>query len=253
MKLGVNIDHIATLREARKINEPDPLEAIYILKNAGASQITIHLREDRRHINDYDVKRIIKNAQIPINVESSTNKDILNYLISLQPHTITLVPENRAELTTEGGLKLTSSLKPIIKNIQDSNIKVSLFIDPKIDETKKAKELGANAIELHTGSFANLFLILNTNLNRTPNKLKIANAREKYNIALQDLRQSAKNAKKLGLEVFAGHGINYQNIREILTIGEITELNIGHSIIARAIFCGLECAIKEMLSIMQSQ
>lgn len=252
-KLGVNIDHIATLREARKINEPDPLEAIYVVKNAGASQITIHLREDRRHINDYDVKRIIDNAQIPINVESSTNKDILKYLISLKPQTITLVPENRAEITTEGGLKLEDSLKPIIKKLQDSCIKVSLFIDAKKSVVKKAKELGANAIELHTGSFANVFLAINSNLNRTPNKLNMPNAREKYDIALQNLRDSASLAKNLGLEVFAGHGLNYQNIYEILKISEITELNIGHSIIARAVFVGLENAIKEMLSLMQTK
>lgn len=249
MKLGVNIDHIATLREARKINEPDPLEAIYILKNAGASQITVHLREDRRHINDWDIKRIVENAQLPINVESSTNAEILNYLCTLKPHSITLVPENRAEVTTEGGLKLGDSLKSVIKKIHDSQIKVSLFINPKISDIKKAKSLGADAVELHTGSFANLFLILNTNLNRTPNKLNLPNAQEKYRLALQDLRDSAKEAKSLGLEVFAGHGLNYQNIGQIVQISEITELNIGHSIIARAVFCGLERAIKEMLGL----
>ena len=250
-KLGVNIDHIATLREARKINEPDPLQAIFIAQNAGANQITIHLREDRRHINDFDVRRIIESAPLPINVESSTNSAIIDYLISLRPQTITLVPENRAEITTEGGLKVSESLRPTIAKLRDSGIKVSLFIDSQIADIQGAKELGAEAVELHTGRFANLFLILNSNLNRTPNKLQIPNAREEYNIALQNLRKGAEFAKRLGLEVFAGHGLNYQNVGEILSIREIAELNIGHSIIARAVFVGLENAIKEMIALIK--
>lgn len=246
-KLGVNIDHIATLREARKINEPDPLQAIFIAQNAGANQITIHLREDRRHINDFDVRRIIESAPLPINVESSTNSAIIDYLISLKPQTITLVPENRAEITTEGGLKIGETLRPTIDKLRDCGIKVSLFIDSQIADIEGAKELGAEAVELHTGRFANLFLILNSNLNRTPNKLQIPNARDKYDIALQNLRKGAEFAKSIGLEVFAGHGLNYQNVGEILSISEITELNIGHSIIARAVFVGLENAIREMI------
>lgn len=250
-KLGVNIDHIATLREARKINEPDPLQAIFIAQNAGANQITIHLREDRRHINDFDVRRIIESAPLPINVESSTNSAIIDYLISLRPQTITLVPENRAEITTEGGLKISETLRPTIARLRDSGIKVSLFIDSQIADIEGAKELGAEAVELHTGRFANLFLILNSNLNRTPNKLQIPNAREEYDIALQNLRKGAEFAKSIGLEVFAGHGLNYQNVGEILSISAITELNIGHSIIARAIFVGLENAIREMIALIK--
>lgn len=251
MRLGVNIDHIATLREARKINEPDPLQAIFIAQNAGANQITIHLREDRRHINDFDVRRIIESAPLPINVESSTNSAIIDYLISFRPQTITLVPENRAEITTEGGLKISESLRPTIAKLRDSGIKVSLFIDSQIADIEGAKELGAEAVELHTGRFANLFLILNSNLNRTPNKLQIPNAREEYDIALQNLRKGAEFAKSIGLEVFAGHGLNYQNVGEILSISEITELNIGHSIIARAVFVGLENAIREMIALIK--
>lgn len=250
MKLGVNIDHIATLREARKIHEPDPLEAIFAIKNAGAHQITIHLREDRRHINDFDVKRIIESAPLPVNVESSTNSEIINYLISLKPSSITLVPENRAEITTEGGLKLGENLCHTIQKIQNAHIKVSLFIDPKIADIEMAKSLGVEAIELHTGRFANLYLAKNTNLNYTPNRIEIpqgADLDSDLGDSLRDLRTSAFAAKKLGLEVFAGHGLNYQNVHEILNISEITELNIGHSIIARAVFVGLECAIKEML------
>lgn len=251
-KLGVNIDHIATLREARKINEPDPLQAIFIAQNAGANQITIHLREDRRHINDFDVRRIIESAPLPINVESSTNSAIIDYLISLKPQTITLVPENRAEITTEGGLKVSETLRPTIARLRDSGIKVSLFIDSQITDIEGAKELGAEAVELHTGRFANLFLILNSNLNRTPNKLQIPNERDEYDIALQNLRKGAEFAKSIGLEVFAGHGLNYQNVGEILRISEITELNIGHSIIARAVFVGLENAIREMIALIKS-
>lgn len=251
MRLGVNIDHIATLREARKINEPDPLQAIFIAQNAGANQITIHLREDRRHINDFDVRRIIESAPLPVNVESSTNSAIIEYLISLKPQTITLVPENRAEITTEGGLKINDSLRPTIARLRDCGIKVSLFIDSQIADIEGAKELGAEAVELHTGRFANLFLILNSNLNRTPNKLQIPNAREEYDITLQNLRKGAEFAKSIGLEVFAGHGLNYQNVGEILSISEITELNIGHSIIARAVFVGLENAIREMIALIK--
>ena len=252
IRLGVNIDHIATLREARKINEPDPLEAIFAVKNAGAHQITIHLREDRRHINDFDVRRIIESAPLPVNVESSTNSAIIDFLVAQKPHSVTLVPENRAEITTEGGLKLGENLRPTIEKLRESNIKVSLFIDAKIADTEFAKSLGADAIELHTGKFANLYLAKNTNLNRTPNRIEIpqgANLAGDLTQSLQELRDSAKKAKQLGLKVFAGHGLNYQNVREILSVREITELNIGHSIVARAVFVGLERAIKEMLDL----
>lgn len=251
IRLGVNIDHIATLREARKINDPDPLEAVFIAQKAGAEQITIHLREDRRHMHDADILKIINSSQLPVNVESSTNKEIIDYLISLKPHSITLVPENRMEVTTEGGLKLQDSIKETIKKIKDNGIKVSLFIDAVNDDIKKAKDFESDAIELHTGLFANLFLILNTNLNRTHNALDIKNPKAKYLQSLQNLQDSAILAKNLGLEVCAGHGLNYQNVKEIIKIKEITELNIGHSIIARAVFCGLENAIKEMKNLIR--
>lgn len=256
VKLGVNIDHIATLREARKINEPDPIEAIFAVKNAGAHQITIHLREDRRHINDFDVRRIIESAPLPVNVESSTNSEIIDFLVAQKPHSVTLVPENRAEITTEGGLRLGENLRVVIEKLRESNIKVSLFIDAKIADINTAKSLGAEAIELHTGRFANLYLAKHTNLNRTPNRSEFtADSRhlaQDLSESLKDLRDSAIEAKKLGLEVFAGHGLNYQNVREILNISEITELNIGHSIVARAVFVGLERAIKEMLDLIRA-
>ena len=249
MKLGVNIDHIATLREARKINEPNPLEAIFILKNAGAHQITAHLREDRRHMHDEDIKLIIQSSPLSVNIESSINEEIINFLISLKPQTITLVPENRKEITTEGGLNLNINLSDTIKKIKDSGILVSLFIDPKKDAISRAKELEVSKIELHTGEFANLFLILNSNLENMHNKLNIKNAKEKYFQSLNSLKNAASFAESLGLEVCAGHGLNYQNVEEIIKIKEIKELNIGHSIISRAVFCGLHNAIKEMLNL----
>lgn len=252
MRLGVNIDHIATLREARKINIPDPLEAVFVVKNAGAHQITIHLREDRRHINEDDVFNIINSSILPVNIESSTNNEIINYLIKLKPHTITLVPENRQEITTEGGLALKDSLKEIIKKIKDNGIKISLFINPKKDDIQKAKDFNTDAIELHTGLFANLSLVLNTNLNRTKNMINFINPKLEYKNALNTLKECSFFAKSLGLEVIAGHGLNYQNVRTIIKINEIEELNIGHSIIARAVFCGLDCAIKEMLDIIKN-
>ena len=249
MKLGVNIDHIATLREARKINDPNPLEAIFILKNAGAHQITAHLREDRRHMSDEDIKLIIQSAPLSVNIESSINEEIINFLISLKPQTITLVPENRKEITTEGGLNLDLNLSDTIKKIKDSGILVSLFIDPKKDAISRAKELEVSKIELHTGEFANLFLVLNSNLENMHNKLNIKNAKEKYFQSLDSLKNAAIFAESLGLEVCAGHGLNYQNVEEIIKIKEIKELNIGHSIISRAVFCGLYNAIKEMLNL----
>lgn len=251
MKLGVNIDHIATLREARKINEPDPLEAIYILKNAGASQVTIHLREDRRHIHDSDVEAIIRHSILPVNVESSVNKEIVEFLLKLEPHSITLVPENREEITTEGGLLIDKAVIDTVKKIKDKGIKTSLFIDQSEISLNLANKSGADAIELHTGEFANLFLALNTNINHTHNKFNFKVTQESYHNALERIKVRAKEARDLGMEVYAGHGLNYQNIFEIKAINEITELNIGHSIIARAVFIGLYSAVKDMVELLK--
>jgi len=253
MKLGVNIDHIATLREARQINEPDPLQAIGICKNAGAEQITIHLREDRRHIDDFDVRRIIESSFLPVNVECSINENIVEILCKLKPHRITLVPENRNEVTTEGGLDLFKNqdrIKSAIDKFLENDISVSLFIDPEISQIEEAKRLNADMIELHTGKYANLFLALNSNLNHTKHKLFENLDRKTLSKMLEDeiklIKDSAVFAKDLGLKVAAGHGLNYQNVSEIAKIKEIEELNIGHSIIANSIFLGLERAIIEM-------
>lgn len=253
MKLGVNIDHIATLREARQINEPDPLQAIGICKNAGAEQITIHLREDRRHIDDFDVRRIIESSFLPVNVECSINENIVEILCKLKPHRITLVPENRNEVTTEGGLDLFKNqdrIKSAIDKFLENDISVSLFIDAEISQIEEAKRLNADMIELHTGKYANLFLALNSNLNHTKHKLFENLDRKTLSKMLEDeiklIKDSAVFAKDLGLKVAAGHGLNYQNVSEIAKIKEIEELNIGHSIIANSIFLGLERAIIEM-------
>jgi len=253
MKLGVNIDHIATLREARAINEPDPLMALNICKNAGAEQITIHLREDRRHIDDFDVRRIIESSFLPVNVECSINENIVNIISDLKPHRVTIVPENRNEVTTEGGLDLfknSDKIKKAIDTFLDNDISVSLFIDPEISQIEESKKLNADMIELHTGKYANLFLALNTNLNHTKHKLFENIDRKTLSKMLEDeikiIKDSSVFAKDIGLEVAAGHGLNYQNVTEIAKIKEIVELNIGHSIIANSIFMGLENAIKEM-------
>ncbi|WP_297812144.1 pyridoxine 5'-phosphate synthase [uncultured Helicobacter sp.] len=259
MLLGVNIDHIATLREARKINDPDPLDAVFIAKRAGADQITMHLREDRRHMHDLDIKRICESSFLPINVECSINPEIIDYLLEIAPHRITLVPENRAEVTTEGGLDVVGHFERIVEVVQSfkkRGIEVSLFIDTQLDQICASKEVGAQMIELHTGSYANLNLMLNTNLPYMHNTIESLNLpREELKVALKDsiesLRNGAKEAKLLGLEVAAGHGLNYTNLEPILAISEIIELNIGQSIIARAIFSGLEEAIKEMVRLIK--
>jgi pyridoxine 5-phosphate synthase len=253
MKLGVNIDHIATLREARQINEPDPLQAIGICKNAGAEQITIHLREDRRHIDDFDVRRIIESSFLPVNVECSINEQIVEILCKLKPHRVTIVPENREEVTTEGGLDLfknSDRIKNAIDKFLENDILVSLFIDAEISQIEEAKKLNADMIELHTGKYANLSLALNSNLNHTKHKLYTEFNRKELSKMLEDeiklIQDSSIFAKDIGLKVAAGHGLNYQNVLEIAKIKEIEELNIGHSIIANSIFLGLERAIKDM-------
>ena len=259
MKLGVNIDHIATLRNARRINEPDPLMALEILKEAGADQVTIHLREDRRHIMDFDAKRICQNSFLPVNIECSTNEEIIDIICKLKPHRATLVPEKREEVTTEGGLdiiKFEEKIKKSINKLHQNDIEVSLFIDPDLKQIEKASNLNVEMIELHTGKYANLFLALHTNINYTPFKiyenLDKKTLKKELQIELNLLKDSAKIAKDLSLEVAVGHGLNYQNVTEIVKIKEISELNIGHSIIANAVFIGLKEAVIKMKKIISS-
>lgn len=259
MLLGVNIDHIATLREARKINDPDPLEAVFIAKRAGADQITLHLREDRRHMHDSDIKRVRESSFLPLNVECSINPQIIDFLLEVAPHRITLVPENRAEVTTEGGLDVIGNserIAEIAQAFKQKGVEVSLFIDAQLDQICASKEVGAQMVELHTGAYANLHLMLNTNLPLTHNAIEsLQLPREalkvQFHDSIESLKNAAKEAKWLGLEVAAGHGLNYHNLAPILAIPEIVELNIGQSIIARSIFSGLETAIKEMVELVK--
>jgi pyridoxine 5-phosphate synthase len=258
MKLGINIDHIATLRNARKINEPDPLMALHVLKQAGADQVTIHLREDRRHITDYDAKRICENSFLPINMECSVNPEIIDIICQLKPFRATLVPENRREVTTEGGLdviKLEKEISNAIKKLKKNEIEVSLFIEPDFEQIKKSASLDVDMVELHTGKYANLHLALFTNINETPfkvyEKFDRKTLKEELKIEYDLLKDAAKLGKDLGLEVAAGHGLNYQNVKEILKIKEISELNIGHSIIANSVFLGLKEAIIKMKNIIK--
>lgn len=258
MKLGLNIDHIATLREARKINYPDPLEAVFIAQNAGADQITIHLREDRRHIHDSDVTRIITSSALPVNVECACNEEIVEFLCAQKPHKITLVPEKREEITTEGGLNLDNpNLKDIIKEFQKQQIVTNVFIQPHKQMILKAKELGVDGVELHTGEYANIHLMLYTNFGEHKNaieELKLSRNELEFLLenSMKEIIQNAYLAEELLLGVFAGHGLNYTNTNKIAKIAPITELNIGHSIIARATFVGLERAIQDMIKLIHS-
>jgi len=254
MTLGVNIDHVAVLREARRVNDPDILQTLFIACQSGADQITIHLREDRRHIQDIDVKNIMNNSKLPVNLECAIDKDILNIVSDMKPHRATLVPEKREEVTTEGGLDVFGHAKEVgfaIEQLHDSLIPVSLFVDPTKEAMKQSKDLGAEMVELHTGAFANIFAMLYGNLSHSNHTIKeLELPRYKLQTMLEDelekIKQSSKYAKELGLEVAAGHGLNYANVHYMMEIDEISELNIGQSIIARSVFSGLSEAIKEM-------
>lgn len=259
MFLGVNIDHIAVLREARKINDPDPLDALSIVKRSGADQITIHLREDRRHINDDDAQKIIENAQLPINLECSIDEAMIEKALFLMPHRVTLVPEKREEVTTEGGLDVVknfSRIEEIAKEFKKAHIELSLFIDPCTKMVESSAALNAEWIELHTGTYANVYAMLFSNLSRSRHSIpSLELDRKSLHVTLREayiaLENAATLAQKLGLNVAAGHGLNYHNVQAIKTISSIVELNIGQSIIARSIFVGLESAIKEMMGLLR--
>ncbi len=260
MLLGVNIDHIAVLREARKINDPDPLDAISLAARAGANQITIHLREDRRHINDYDTKRVIENSPLPVNLECSVNPDIIEIVAELKPHRATFVPEKREEVTTEGGISFDNAnyanLDKAIHFLKAREIETSLFIDPTIEAIRAAKGLGVEWVELHTGLYANIHAMLYTNLRYTPHSIKEldlerSKLQKMLQNSIQTLSQTADEAEDYGLKVAAGHGLNYQNVEAIAKIDNIRELNIGQSIIARSVFSGFEKALIEMIALIK--
>lgn len=255
MLLGVNIDHIAVLREARRISDPNPLDAVSICKLSGADQITIHLREDRRHIHDDDAKDIIKYSQLPVNLECSVNENIIDIVCDLKPHRATLVPEKREEVTTEGGLDLEKyyeKLKKVIEKLHKNGIETSLFIDPNEDMIGLAKKLNVSWIELHTGSYANIYGMLYSGLEKTHHSIKDLELprdilKEKLQKSLNEIIKNSDYASSLGLKVAAGHGLNYQNVTDIKNINSIIELNIGQSIVARSVFVGLENSIRQMI------
>jgi len=233
-KLGINIDHVATLRQARCEFDPDPIFAAQICERAGADSIVAHLREDRRHINDKDIQRLKKIVKSRFNLEMSIAPEIVRIALRLKPDIATLVPERRQEITTEGGLNVVKNfnrIKEVVASLQSKEIKVSLFIAPDKNQITKAFETRAEAIELHTGHYANA---------KKPSAIK----RE-----LNRLHQAAIYARSLGLTVNAGHGLNYTNTKPIAQIPGIEELNIGHAIISQAIFVGLKKAVKDMLKL----
>ncbi|EAL2844935.1 pyridoxine 5'-phosphate synthase [Campylobacter coli] len=255
MLLGVNIDHIAVLRQARMVNDPDLLEAAFIAAKFG-DQITLHVREDRRHAQDFDLENIIRFCKSPINLECALNDEILNLALKLKPHRITLVPEKREELTTEGGLNLNhNKIKESIEKLQNAQIEVSLFINPSLEDIQKSYELKADFIELHTGHYANLHNALFSNISHTAFALKEFDLskktlQSKFEEELNNIEICAKKGVELGLKVAAGHGLNYKNVNQIANIKEICELNIGQSIVARSVFVGLQNAILEMKALL---
>ncbi|MEW6679959.1 MAG: pyridoxine 5'-phosphate synthase [bacterium] len=234
IKLGVNVDHIATLREARKGFEPDPVSAAILAELAGADGIVVHLRKDRRHIQERDCRILREVVRGKLNLEMAATDEMVKFARSLKPDQITLVPERRQELTTEGGLDVISGadfIKPLISILKESEISVSLFVDPEVDQIKAANKCKADAIEIHTGMYAN------------------AKSQDEIEDELERIRISAEAGKKLGLSVYAGHGLNYQNVTRIAKISQIEELNIGHSIIAKASLVGIQEAVRSMLKL----
>ena len=230
-RLGINIDHIATVRNARGESHPSPLKAAKLAMKYGASSITIHLREDRRHINDLDMKNLCKIKKIPINLEISTNFKILKIALKNRPQFVCLVPEKRKEITTEGGLNLLKNKKKIGKAIdmlKKKKIRTSLFINAKISDVKLSKDLKTDCIEIHTGKFANLI-----------------KANKNYSKELLRIKKCSYYASKLGLEVHAGHGLDYKSTKILSKITEISEFNIGHFIIGESIFDGFKKVIKK--------
>ena len=228
MRLYINVDHVATVRQARRTDEPDPVEAARLCEEAGADGITAHLREDRRHIQDHDLERLAATVQV-LNIELATNAEILAFTCRLRPYQATLVPERREEITTEGGLDLVRSghrLRDTIRRLEEAGIRVSLFVDPDPAALDAAKDLGVPVVELHTGRYANTW--------------------QRSDEALDQLRHAARHAADMGLFVHAGHGLTYRNVRPVAAIPEIEELNIGHSVVSRAVMVGMPSAVQEM-------
>jgi len=249
LRLGINIDHVATLRNARGGEHPCPIRAALVAKKAGADSITAHLREDRRHIRDEDIVRLKAEVDLPLNLEMAMTDEMLAIALKTKPHAVCIVPEKREELTTEGGLdacKFEKELTPFVKKLQDNGSRVSLFIDPVAQQVETAKRIGAKAVELHTGSYAEEAApTLTLPLEGEGSARTCAGGGE-----LLKLRQATTLAHSLGLEVHAGHGLNYDNVEPIATIREIVELNIGHFLMGEALFVGLKESIEKMRQLM---
>lgn len=230
LRLGVNIDHVATVRNARGGEHPCPVRAALIAQEAGANGITAHLREDRRHIKDHDIERLKNEVPLPLNLEMAATEEMLSIALKVKPHAVCLVPEKREELTTEGGLDaacMQDKLKPFIQKLNDANIRTALFIEPDADQLHAAKELGVHAVELHTGTYCHL----------------LGDARDKEYMRLSE---AAMLARSLELHVHAGHGLDYDNVGLIAAIPEIEELNIGHFLMGEAMFVGMKDAVAKM-------
>jgi pyridoxine 5-phosphate synthase len=228
IRLYINVDHVATVREARRTDEPDPFEAALHCEAAGADGITVHLREDRRHIQDRDVERLALGVKV-LNFELATSPEVLDVACRLRPYQATIVPERREEVTTEGGLDLgrpSPRLRETIRRLDEAGARVSLFVDPDAAVLDAAKDLGVPAVELHTGRYAHGW--------------------QESDAALEELRRAARHAADMGLFVHAGHGLTYQNVVPVAAIPEIEELNIGHSVVSRAVMVGMRAAVAEM-------
>ncbi len=243
LRLGVNIDHVATLRQARyatmpdsKNAEPDIIASASICERAGAQGIVAHLRSDRRHMQDRDIERLRNNVITKLNLEMGNTPEIVDIALRIVPDEVCLVPEKREEITTEGGLDVVANrkeLEPTINRLHSAGIRVSLFVDPKLEQIDAARDLGADMVELHTGRLANAFA----------EKIEMQE--------LNNLQQAALSAFESNMQVNAGHGINYTNVARVHQIPHLTELNIGHSIMARAVFIGLQAAVHQMLGAMR--
>ncbi|MCA9524119.1 MAG: pyridoxine 5'-phosphate synthase [Myxococcales bacterium] len=236
VKLGVNVDHVATIRQARGTRYPDPVAAAMAAENAGADQITVHLREDRRHIQERDLTVLRETVQTHLNLEMAANEAMQAIALTVKPDVVTLVPEKRQELTTESGLNviaMRNELRGVVVQLRRVGITVSIFVDPVGEQIDACREVGADSVELHTGTYCDA-------------RRSVERARE-----LQRLREAAKRAKAHGMYVAAGHGLDYRNVADVVEINEIEELNIGHSIVARAFFVGFEQAVREMLAMLE--
>lgn len=236
-RLGVNVDHVATLRQARKTTYPDPVTAAAMAELAGAAQITVHLREDRRHIQERDLRVLRQTVQTLLNLEMAATQDMVKMAYEHKPDMVTLVPERREEVTTEGGLDVSSqrdAIGKVVKNLKDGDIIVSLFIDPEVDQVKASHKVSADRIELHTGRYCE------------------ARSEKDRQREFGRIVDAAKAAGKLGLGCAAGHGLHYENVRAIARLPEIDELNIGHAIVARAVMVGFERAVREMVEILRN-